>query len=86
MIANKILKAIVNGFSMDDLSKEIDFYERVKVEDVNRVIKKYLHPEKMNIVIVGDAKKIKGQLEKMGDYEKVYYKSPLAKEPMLFFF
>lgn len=86
MIANKILKAIVNGFTMNDLSKEIDFYERVKVEDVNRVIKEYLHPEKMNIVIVGDVKKIKGQLEKMGHYEKVYYKSPLAKEPMPFFF
>lgn len=86
MIADKVLKAIVNGITIDDLSKEIVYYKRVKVEDVNRVIKEYLHPEKMNIVIVGDVKKLKGQLEKIGHYKKVYYKSPLVKKPFLFFF
>ena len=86
MVADKVLKAIVNGFTIDDLSKEIVYYKRVKIEDVNRVIKEYLHPEKLNIVIVGDVKKVKWQLEKIGHYEEVYYKSSLVKEPFLFFF
>lgn len=76
MIANKVLKAIANGFTIDDLSKEIVYYKRVSLEDVNRVIKEYLKPGKLNVVIVGDVKKIKGQLENIGHYKKVYYKKP----------
>lgn len=83
-MAEKILKAIMNGFTVDDLSKEIIYYNRVTAGDINRVIKKYLHPESFNVVIVGDIKKIKGQLEKIGPYEQVYYKHPLTKEPSFF--
>lgn len=77
MIANKMINAISKGYTIDDLSKEIDYYNRVTVEDVNRTVREYLLPEKMNIVIVADEKKIREQLKKIGNYEKVYYKKPL---------
>lgn len=79
MIAKKIIEAIVKGYTVEDLPKEIDYYNRVTIEDVNHVIREYLHPEKMNVVIVGDVRSIKRQLEKIGYYQKVHYKSNLAK-------
>ena len=83
-MADKILKGIMKGFTVDDLSKETIYYKRVMARDVNRVIKEYLHPESLNIVIVGDVRKIKEQLEKIGPYEDVYYKDSLVKEPFFF--
>ncbi len=73
-IADKILKAIMRGFTIDDLSKEVINYNSITVDDVNRVIKEYIKPENMNIVIVGDAGKIEKQLTQVGTYEKIYYK------------
>ena len=38
-------------------------------EDVQRVARKYLNPEAMQIVAVGDGEKIKSILEKFGSIE-----------------
>lgn len=78
-IADKILKSIMKGFTIYDLLKEVINYNSVTVDGVNRVIKEYIHPEKLNIVIVGDVGKIERQLTQIGTYEKVYYKDPLVK-------
>ena len=86
MIANKILTGIMNGLSIDDLSKEVINYNSVTVEDVNRVIRKYLLPESLNIVIVGDVDELGPQLQKIDPYEKVDYKAQMVKKPFLFFF
>lgn len=39
--------------------------EKMKIEDVRRVSKKYLNPEKMSIVVVGDYNATKSSLEKL---------------------
>jgi len=41
----------------------------VTAEDVQRVARKYLNPEAMQIVAVGDGEKIKSILEKFGSIE-----------------
>lgn len=78
-IADKIIKSIMKGFTIDDLLKEVINYNNVTVDGISHVIKEYMHPEKLNIVIVGDVGKIEQQLTQIGDYEKVYYKNPLVQ-------
>lgn len=69
-IANKILDGIMQGFTVEDLSKEVINYNKVTVEGVNKTIRKYIKHEKLNTVIVCDAKDVKQQLSKIGKYEK----------------
>lgn len=76
-IANKILNGKFNGFTIEDLENEIISYDLVTIEQINTAAKKYLLPANMNLVIVGDVKKIKDQLEKIGPYEQVFYKDAL---------
>ncbi len=78
-VADKILKAVMRGFTIDDLSKEVIYYNNVTADNVNHVIKEYIKPENLNVVIVGDVRKIEKQLTQIGVYEKVYYKDPLVK-------
>ena len=42
-------------------------------------MKKYIQPQSMNLVIVGDIEKIKDQLDKVGPYEQIFYKDELTK-------
>jgi zinc protease len=78
-IANKILNAIVQGFSIEDLSNEVINYNNVTAENVDKVIKKYMQTQKLNVVIVCDVKKVKSQLQQIGEYEQVSYKNVPCK-------
>lgn len=74
-IANKILNSLMKGFTVDDLSHEVINYNNVSLDSLDSVIREYIKPQNMNVVIVGDIRKIKEQLTKIGNYEKVYYKN-----------
>jgi len=78
-IANKILNAIMQGFTVDDLSNEVINFNKVTVEGVNNVIKKYMNIQKLNTVIVCDSKNVKSQLQQIGDYEQANYKNAPCK-------
>ncbi|MCE5340518.1 MAG: insulinase family protein [Planctomycetaceae bacterium] len=72
-IANKILNAIMQGFTVEDLSNEVINYNNVTAENVDNVIKKYMQTQKLNVVIVCDVKKVKEQLKQIGEYEQTGY-------------
>jgi zinc protease len=74
-IAQKVLTGALNGFTLEDLSQEVNRLKRVQVSDVNRVIKQYLNPDTFNVVIVGNAKALTEQLKQIGPYERVHYRS-----------
>jgi len=78
-VAGKILNAIMQGFTIEDLSKEVAGFNSVTVDDVNRVIKEYMRPERLNVVIVCDVKKVESQLTQIGEYEKTNYKDSPCK-------
>jgi zinc protease len=65
-IATRILDNVFFGLSLDDLQT---YRERVSVvtpDDVQRVAREYLHPDKLTVVLVGDASTFVSQLPPVG--------------------
>ena len=62
----------IYGFSADYWNTYPSKVMGVSVEDVNRFARKYLKPDAIQIVVVGDAEKIRSGLEKYGPVE-VYH-------------
>ncbi len=54
-IASQVVRVKLLGRGKKYLEEYRDHVEKIGVEEVASAMKKYLHPEKMNIVLVGDA-------------------------------
>jgi zinc protease len=65
-IALQILNAMFYGLNMNDLQTFRERVSAVTVEDVQRAARNYLHPDKLTIVLVGDASAFVKQLPGAG--------------------
>lgn len=65
-IALQILNAVFFGLNMNDLQTYRERVNAVTVDDVQRVARSYLHPDKLTIVLVGDASAFVKQLPGAG--------------------
>ena len=65
-IALQILNAVFFGLNMNDLQTYRERVNAVSVDDVQRVARNYLHPDKLTIVLVGDAAAFVKQLPGAG--------------------
>ena len=65
-IALQILNAVFYGLNMNDLQTYRERVSRVSVDDVQRVARSYLHPDRLTIVLVGDASAFVKQLPGAG--------------------
>lgn len=65
-IALQILNAVFFGLDMNDLQTYRERVNAVRVDDVQRVARAYLHPDRLTIVLVGDAGAITRQLPGAG--------------------
>jgi zinc protease len=65
-IALQILNAVFFGLNMNDLQTYRARVTAVSVEDVQRVAQSYLHPDRLTIVLVGDAAAFVKQLPGVG--------------------
>jgi zinc protease len=54
-IALQVLNAVFYGLDLNDLQTYRDRVNRITVDDIQRVAQQYLHPDKLSIVLVGDA-------------------------------
>jgi zinc protease len=57
---------VVQGLSPDDVTKHTARIEAVTPDDVRRVAARYLDPDRMKVVVVGDWSKIRQQLVDLG--------------------
>jgi len=80
----------MQGRPMDYYQTYRDKIKRVTKERVLEVAKKYIHPEKMAIMIVGDwepcnkgSDKYPGPLEKLGKVRRINLKDPLTGEEII---
>lgn len=64
-VAGSIAYLAIYGLPLDEFGKRADAYRAVTREDVQRVAKLYLRPERVRLVIVGDASVIEKDLEKL---------------------
>ena len=65
-IALQILNAVFFGLDMNELQTYRERVSAVTVEDVQRVARNYLHPDRLTIVLVGDASAFTKQLPGSG--------------------
>jgi zinc protease len=65
-IAMQILNAVFFGLDMNDLQTYRERVSAVTVDDVQRVARNYLHPDRLTIVLVGDASTFVKQLPGAG--------------------
>jgi zinc protease len=65
-IALQILNAVFFGLDMNDLQTYRERVTAVRVDDVQRVARAYLHPDRLTIVLVGDAAAVTKQLPGTG--------------------
>jgi zinc protease len=65
-IALQILNAVFFGLNMNDLQTYRERVNAVTVDDVQRVARNYLHPDRLTIVLVGDASAFVKQLPGAG--------------------
>ena len=65
-IALQVLNAIFYGLDLDDLQTFRERVNAVTPDDIQRVARAYLHPDKLSIVLVGDAAAFTKQLPGAG--------------------
>jgi zinc protease len=65
-IATRILNAVFFGLDLKELQTYRDRVNAITPEDVQRVARLYLHPDKLTIVLVGDASTFVKQLPAVG--------------------
>ncbi|MFQ5512252.1 MAG: insulinase family protein [Candidatus Krumholzibacteriia bacterium] len=77
-IAAQVTQYKLLGLGKEDLESYRDRLAAVTIEDVSRVMDKYLHPDDAYIVLVGDAMEIKDKVAVVADVELF----DIAGEPM----
>jgi zinc protease len=72
-IATQVLSAVFFGLDLQELENFRDRVNAVTVEDIQRVARTYLHPDRLSIVLVGDATQFERQLAGVGfaPYERI---------------
>ena len=65
-IAAQVLSAVFFGLDLEELQNFRERVNAVTVDDIQRVARTYLHPERLSIVLVGDASKFERQLAGAG--------------------
>lgn len=69
-IALQVLNAVVYGLDLQELQTYRERVTRITPDDIQRVAQQYLHPDRLSIVLVGDANVFAKQLPALG-FEQV---------------
>jgi zinc protease len=69
-IALQVLNAVVYGLDLQELQTYRERVNSITPEDIQRVAQQYLHPDRLSIVLVGDASVFAKQLPAVG-FDKV---------------
>ncbi len=65
-IALQVLNAVFYGLDLNELQTYRERVNAITVDDIQRVAQQYLHPDKLSIVLVGDASVFAKQLSGVG--------------------
>ena len=65
-IAYQLTPLAIHGLSLDFYNSYVQQIEQVTQADVQRVARKYINPEQLSIIVVGDRKQIEDAIRKLG--------------------
>jgi len=65
-IATQVLNVVFYGLPVEELQTFRDEVNAVTVDDIARVAREYLHPDRLSIVLVGNAAGFRSQLARIG--------------------
>ncbi len=72
-LAENLLILRFYGISDSYLTDYLSNISKISEEDVNRVIKKYIHPDRMKVLVYSSKSKVMGQLKSFGDVKVKNY-------------
>jgi predicted Zn-dependent peptidase len=75
-IVDRLMSLEYDGYPLDYYQKYLDNIRAVTIEDMMRVAEKYLNPDSMSIVVVGDTTKIVGDLHDFGPVQYITLEKP----------
>lgn len=65
-IATQVLNAVFYELPLEEIGTFRERVQAVTVDDVQRIARTYLHPDRLSVVLVGDAKSFTPQLKSLG--------------------
>lgn len=78
-ILNERISNEYNGLSKDAFDKYVEELKKVTVSDIQDVAKNYLNPDKIQILVVGNAEEVGDQLQKYGNVNEIDITIPTPK-------
>ena len=78
-ILNERISNEYNGLSKDAFDKYVEELKKVTVSDIQEVAKEYLNPDKVQILVVGNADEVGDQLQKYGTVNEIDITIPTPK-------
>lgn len=78
-ILNERISNEYNGLSKDAFDKYVEELKKVTVSDIQDVAKDYLNPDKVQILVVGNAEEVGDQLQKYGNVNEIDITIPTPK-------
>lgn len=70
-IVNHALYLKFYGLPLDETERDLEAYNKLTLEDLKQVARKYLHPDRMAIVVVGDPAKFDKPLSTWGKVKEI---------------
>ncbi len=70
-VVGRLVNLKFQGRPLDTPEKDLDEYENVTVDDIRRVARKYLHPDKLTVLVVGDREEFDRPLSDFGEVNEI---------------
>lgn len=75
-IVNNLMYLEYNGYPLDYYKHYVDYYQNITIQDVNRVAKEYLKPDKLSFIVVGDPETYESPLDEFGKVTNIELSNP----------
>jgi zinc protease len=70
-VMNRLVQLTFEGRSLDTPEQDIETYSKLTVDDIRRVAREYLHPDKMTVIVIGNAAQFDRPLSDFGEVNEI---------------
>jgi len=70
-VMSRLVQLTFEGRSLDTPERDMETYSKLTVDDIRRVAREYLHPDKMTVIVIGDAAKFDRPLSDFGEVKVI---------------